>query len=59
MHFLEKNMEKVRKHRDCHNREKKKLFVVGTKLSYYKVFHRKFISNRMKNQRHLWVNLPI
>ena len=42
-----KTMENVRKHRDnktCYNRKKKKLFGVRTKLSYYKVFHRKLIS---------------
>ena len=37
MQFLEKL---------CHNRKKKKLFCVRTKLSYYEVFHRKFIRNR-------------
>ena len=43
-----KTMENVRKHRykTCYNRKKKKLFGVRTKLSYFKVFHRKFISNR-------------
>ena len=48
-----KTMENVRKHRDnqtCHNRKKKKLFGVRTKLSYYKVFHRKSISNRNKRK---------
>ena len=51
-----KTMENVRKHRDnktCYNRKKKKLFGVRTKLSYYKVFHRKFISNRNKKSRYL------
>ena len=28
----------------CHNRKKKKLFGVRTKLSYYKVFYRKYIA---------------
>ena len=37
-----KAMENMRKHRD----KKKKLFGVRTKFSYYKVSHRKFISNR-------------
>ena len=41
----------------CHNRKKKKLFSIKTKLSYYKVFHRTSISNRnekievLKNKR--------
>ena len=30
----------------CHNRKKKKLFGVRTKLSYNKVFYRKFICDR-------------
>ena len=44
-----KIMENVRKHRDiktCHNRKKKELFSIRIKLSYYKVFQRKFINNR-------------
>ena len=43
-----KTMENMRKYRyqTCHNRKKKKLFGVRTKLSYYKIFYRKFISNR-------------
>ena len=45
-----KTMDNVRKHRDIklvtHNRKKKELFCIRTKLSYYKVFHIKFISNR-------------
>ena len=47
-----KTMENVRKYRDikiCLSRKKKKLFGVKTKLSYYKFFHRKFISNRNNN----------
>ena len=37
-----KTMENMRKYRyqTCHNRKKKKLFGVRTKLSYYNVFHR-------------------
>ena len=48
MQFLEKTMQNVRKQRyqTCHNRKKKKRFGVRIKLSYYKVFYRKFISNR-------------
>ena len=30
----------------ANNRSEKKLFSIRIKLSYYKVFHRKFISNR-------------
>ena len=42
-----KTIENVRKHREtCHNRKKKKLFSIRTKLSYYKAFLRKCISNR-------------
>ena len=44
-----KTIENVRKHGDirfCHNRKKKKLFGVRTKLSQHKVFHRKFVSYR-------------
>ena len=43
------NMENVRKHRDIKfltTEKKKKLSGVRTKLSYYKDFHRKFISCR-------------
>ena len=42
-----RTMKNVRKQRyyTCHNRMKKKLFDVRTKL-LYKVFHRKFISNK-------------
>ena len=46
-----KTMGNVRKHRDIKlvTTEKKiKVFGVRTKLSYYKVFHGKFISNRSK-----------
>ena len=50
-----KIMKNVRKHRDiyksCSNSKKKKLFGVRTKLSYYKVFHRKLISNRNEKNR--------
>ena len=44
-----KTMENVTKHRNiktCNNRKEKKLFSIRTKLSHYKVFHRKSISNR-------------
>ena len=48
-----KTVENGRKYKDlitslitCYNRKKKKLFGVRTKLSYSKVFYRKFISDR-------------
>ena len=43
-----KTMQSVRKHRDktCINRTKKKLFNILTKLSYSKIFFKKFISHR-------------
>ena len=46
--FWKKNMENVRKltYSTCHNRKKKKLFGVRTKLSYCKAFHRKFVGKR-------------
>ena len=46
-----KTMENVKKHRSlktCYNRKEKKLVSIRTKLSHYKVFHRKFIGNRNK-----------
>ena len=48
-------MENVRKQRykTCHNRKKKKLFGVRTKLWYYKVFHRTSISNRNEKKQML------
>ena len=43
-----KTMENARKQRflTCHNRKTKELFSIRTKLSYYKVFHKKCIVNR-------------
>ena len=44
-----KTMENVRKHRDMTlvtTERRRNYFGVRTKLSYYKVFHRKVISNR-------------
>ena len=48
-----KVIENVKKHRDIKlfNRKKKKLFGVRAKLSYYKVFPRKFICNRKEKNR--------
>ena len=46
-----KNYGKCKKHRSlktCYNRKEKKLVSIRTKLSHYKVFHRKFIGNRNK-----------
>ena len=37
--------EKTQRDKTYQNRKKKKLFTVRTKLSYYKVFHRKCIMN--------------
>ena len=42
---LGKTTENVRKHRN-NSKKEKKLFNIRTKFSYFKVFHRKFISNR-------------
>ena len=42
---FEKTMENMRKHRDINNRKKKELFSIRTKLSYDKVFRKRFISN--------------
>ena len=40
-------MENVRKHRNIKlAAAEKKIFSIGTKLSYYKVFYRKYINNR-------------
>ena len=43
-----KTMESVRNHRNIKlaKTEEKKLFSTRSKLSYYKVLHRKFMSNR-------------
>ena len=38
--------EKTQRYETCHNKKKKDLFSIRTKFSYYKVFHRKFISNK-------------
>ena len=37
----------------CNNRNEKELFSIRTKVSYYKVFHRTFISTRKKLKRNL------
>ena len=41
-----KTMENVRKYKNIKLRKEKYLFSIRTKLSHYKVFYRKFISNR-------------
>ena len=46
-----KTMENVRK--------KKELFSIRTKLSYYKVFYRKFISNRNEKKQQILMNKPV
>ena len=51
-----KTMENVTKHRNiktCNNRKEKKLFSIRTKLSHYKVFHRKCISNRNEKKSNI------
>ena len=48
-----KKMENVRKYRDIKLviTERRRNFDVRTKLPHYKVFHRKFISNRNEKNR--------
>ena len=55
-----KTMENVRKHRckTYQNRKKKKLYGVRTKLSHYKGFHRKSISNRIEKKTEILMNKP-
>ena len=51
MKFLEKQWKNVRKNRQIKlvtTEKKKKLFSVGMKLSYYKVFDRKFVGYKNK-----------
>ena len=50
--------KKAKNVKTCHNRKKKKLFGVRTKLSYYKVFHRKFINNRNEKKTEIIMNKP-
>ena len=54
-----KTMEKVRKHRAYNNKQKKKIFIVRTKLSYYKMVFRKFIRNRNKKKNKCKMNKPV
>ena len=51
-------MENVKKKRNqtCHNRKKKKLFDVRTKLSYHKVFHRISTGNRNAKKNQILMN---
>ena len=54
-----KTMENLRKYRDIKLQNiKKKLFSVTTKLSCYKVFHRKYISDRNEKTEILF-NKPV
>ena len=46
-----KTIENVRKHRNILVATEKKRRNLITKLSYYKVFHRKFISNRNEKKK--------
>ena len=51
--------ENVRKHRDIElvaTKKNKNLFGVRTKLSYYKVFHGKVISNRNEKKTEIPMN---
>ena len=42
----------------CHKQKKMELLRIGASLSYYKVFHRIFITSRNeKKKRYLWLNL--
>ena len=56
-----KTMENMRKYRyqTCHNRKKKKLFGVRTKLSYYKVFHRISILAIEMKLTQILINKPV
>ena len=50
-----KTMENVRKHR---NKKEKKLFSIRTTFSYYRFFHRKFLSIEMRKTQIL-MNKPV
>ena len=54
MQFLENIMENVRKH----NRKKKELFTIWTKLSYYRVFQRTSTGNR-NEKAEIFTNKPV
>ena len=54
-----KTMENVIKHKNIKLvRKKKKILCVRTKLSYYKAFHSKFISNR-NEKFEILMNKPV
>ena len=57
--FLEnyRKCEKTERHKTCHNRKRKKLFGVRTKLSYYEVFCRKFIHNKNEKNRDIYKDI--
>ena len=48
MQFFERN-----------NKKKKELFIIRTRLSYYKVFHRKSVSNRNEKSKNIyeWISI--
>ena len=56
-----KTMENVRKHRDIKlvtTERRKNYYVVRTKLWYFKVFHRKLITNRHEKTE-IFINKPV
>ena len=50
--------QKTQKYKTCYNRKKENLFSIRIKFSYYKVFHRKFISNR-KYKTEILMDKPV
>ena len=53
MQFLEKlrKMFETYGHKTCNNFKKKELFSIITKLSYYKVFHKKTVGYRNEKKK--------
>ena len=57
-----KTVQNIRKHRDielAEERKKKKLFSIRTKLSYYKMFYRKFFLKKKKEKTKILMNKPV